>query len=479
MGLDLDQPDPSAIHLLGIGGTGMSSLALHLHHEGHRVSGTDRSESGNVQLLRRAGIEVSLDESVLPSLVDRLVISSAIPSTHPGILSAAQREIPVLHRSDELSRLFNSQRGIAVAGSHGKTTTSALLTHILVACGENPSAMIGGNVAGYGTNAFLGDGPFVAEADESDGSLLAYRPKFAVVTSVDDDVNVTAKAYESCGYHRQSVQDTVDSLFLEFASNCEGGFWVCHDHARAATLLGRRHGVKTYGLDGGCTLRAETRERGPAYTLAQVYHRGRPLGLMRVPMPGHHNVLNSLAALGIALDLGLSFGDVAHAIAMFRGVERRFELVGQRNDCFCIDDYAHNPQKVTAALQAALQASRGRVVALFQPHRYTRMRLLGDAFLPALDGADEVILTDVFTSGEAPNGFDIDAFRTALQERAPSGSIHWAPDKEAVHAALDRVAQPGDLVISLGAGSCGAWLREWAQKSEQLEQPSTTVVQAA
>lgn len=339
--------------------------------------------------------------------------------------------------------------------------------------------MVGGNVVGYGTNAFLGDGPFVAEADESDGSLLAYKPQLAIVTSVDDDVNVTAKAYVSCGYRRQCVQAVVDSLFLEFARNCQGTLWVCHDHARAATLLGRRRRVKSYGLDGSCTLRAETRERGLSHTRAQVFHRGRPLGLMRVPMPGHHNVMNSLAAVGIALELGLRFSDVAHAIAMFRGVERRFQLLGQRNGCLCFDDYAHNPQKVTAALQAAMQAGRGRVIALFQPHRYTRMRLLGEGFLPALDGADQVILTDVYSSGESPNGFDIHEFREALEERSPAQSIHWAPDKLSVHATLERVVRPGDLVISLGAGNCGSWLREWVQESVHSRHASATAERAA
>lgn len=453
------------IHLLGIGGTGMSSLAVHLQHEGHQVSGFDQNASATTEALANSGISVQVGESTsLPEPLDRLVISSAIPHEHPLLVAARQRGVEIVHRSEELSRLFNSSRGIAVAGSHGKTTTSALLAHLLSACGENPSAMIGGRVCGYGSNAFLGDGPFVVEADESDGSLLAYRPEHAIVTSVDDDVNVTAQAYADCGYHRDRVQRTVDSLFLEFAANCQKSLWVCHDHARAATLLAHRPKVRTYGLDGSCTLRAETVERGSHHSLVQVYLRGRPLGLMRVPMPGHHNVMNCLAALGVALDLGLRFADAAHAIAMFRGVERRFELVGQKNGCVCYDDYAHNPQKVTAALQGALQAGRGRVIALFQPHRYTRMKLLGDAFLPALDGADQVILTDVYTSGEAPNGFEIASFRQSLVERAPAGSVHWAPTCEAVHEVLDRIARPGDLIISLGAGDCGAWLRQWVSR---------------
>jgi UDP-N-acetylmuramate--alanine ligase len=147
---------------------------------------------------------------------------------------------------------------------------------------------------------------------------------------------------------------------------------------------------------------------------------------------------------------------------MFRGVGRRFEMVGSRNDCLCIDDYAHNPQKVTAALQSAMQACRGRVIALFQPHRYTRMKLLGEAFLPALDGADQILLTDVYTSGEAPNGFDIEAFRNDLVLRSPAGAVHWTPDEAAVHEALDSITRPGDLVIALGAGDCGSWLRHWA-----------------
>jgi UDP-N-acetylmuramate--alanine ligase len=471
--------DRANLHLLGIGGAGMSSLALHLHNEGHWVSGFDQRESDVTARLARSGIPVSTDPgATLPTKVDRLVVSSAIPEDHPLMQQARQQRVPVVHRSLELSRLFNATRGIAVAGSHGKTTTSALLAHILFACGENPSAMIGANVAGYGTNTFLGDGPFVAEADESDGSLLAYRPTHAIVTSIDDDVNVTAPAYASCGYHRERVQEAIDSVFSRFAANCGKGLWVCHDHVRAAALLGNKPGVKTYGVDGTCTLRSETRERGPYHNLVQVYYRGRSLGLMRVPMPGHHNVMNSLAAVGVALDLGLRFPDIAHAVAMFRGTERRFEMIGTKNGCLCFDDYAHNPQKVMAALQAAIQACRGRVVVLFQPHRYTRMRLLGDAFLPVLDGADQVVLTDVFTSGEAPNGFDIHNFHRRLAERAPVDSIHWAPDKESVFRALDRIARPGDLIVSLGAGSCGAWLREWVGRPADLPTGQPTEVAA-
>ncbi len=463
----MNNPRRLWVHLLGIGGTGMSSLALHLQKCGHKVSGSDRASSSNTEMLTQAGISVSFgDEAPLPEQIEKVVLSSAIGEDHPQRIAAEKRGIEIVHRSCELSRLFNSRRGIAVAGTHGKTTTSTLLTHILVALGEAPSAMLGGRAVGYGTNTFLGDGPFVAEADESDGSLLAYRPIHSVVTSVDDDVNVTAEAYSDCGYSRQRVQETVDQIFLQFADNTEKSLWVCHDHARASALLAGRRGVKTYGVDGGCFLRADTLERGPFHSTVQLYLRRKSLGRLRVPMPGHHNVMNSLAAVGIALDLGLRFADVAHAVAMFRGIERRFEKIGERRGALCIDDYAHNPQKVAAALQAALQTCRGRVVALFQPHRYTRMRLLGDTFLPALDGADEILLTDVYTSGEEPNGFDIDDFRSRLVERSPRGSIHWTPDENGVHEALDRVVKPGDLVISLGAGSCGAWLRSWVERQD-------------
>ena len=290
-----------------------------------------------------------------------------------------------------------------------------------------------------------------------------------MVTSVDDDVNVTAPAYAQCGYSRSKVQKTVNSLFLQFAENTENGLWICHDHPRAGSLLGQLPGVRTYGTDGSCTLRAKVLVRAPNHTIARILYKGKKVGELRVPMPGHHNVLNSLAALGIALDLGLPFDDVAHAIAMFKGVGRRFERVGSRNGCLCIDDYAHNPQKVVAALQAGLQVCRGRVIALFQPHRYTRMKLLGDGFLPALDGADKIILTDVFTSGEEPNGFDIEQFHQSLIERAPRDTIHWAPNEADVHRALDVITRPGDLIISLGAGSCGQWLRNWVARGSEDE----------
>lgn len=464
MGQALNSAGSQRIHLLGIGGAGMSSLALHLQNEGHRVSGSDQKASEVTADLERCGISVDVSESEeLPGGLDRLVISSAIACDHPLLLEGRRKGIDVVHRSQELSRLFNASRGVAVAGSHGKTTTSSMLTHVLAVCGESPSAMIGGNLVGY-DRAFLGDGPFVTEADESDGSLLAYRPHHAVITSVDDDVNVTAQAYAKCGYHRGKVQEMVDSVFQRFAQGCRKSLWVCHEHARASALFSEWPGVKTYGVDGGCTLRAETIEHGPLHTVVKVVFKGRPLGLMRVPLPGHHNVLNSLAATGLALDLGLRFADIAHAIAMFAGVERRFQILGNKQGAVCIDDYAHNPQKVTAALQAARQASRSRVIAVFQPHRYTRMKLLGQDFLPALDGADHVLLTDVFSSGEAPNGFDLTGFHQQLVDRSPGGTVHWTPGQESVSRVLDALASPGDIVLSLGAGDCGAWLRDWVDR---------------
>ena len=441
----------------------MSSLALHLLKEGHKVSGSDLRSSPQTEKLQVAGVHVHFgDLTQFPVDADRVIASSAIPQDHPELQRARAHGIPIVHRSQELSRLFNQAHGIAIAGSHGKTTTSALLTHILLTCDESPSAMVGGNLVGFKTNAFIGSGPyFVAEADESDGSLLAYLPKHAVVTSVDDDVNVTSSAYSACGYNRSKVQATVNELFLEFARNTEIGLWLCYDHPRAFRLLGNLPRVRTYGSVGNCTLRAELLERGQFHTRSQLIYKGKTLGELRVPMPGPHNVLNSLAAIGIALDLGLSYTDIAHSVAMFKGVGRRFENVGTRNGCLCIDDYAHNPQKVVAALQAALQVCRGRIVALFQPHRYTRMKLLGNAFLPALDGADKVVLTDVFSSGEENNGFEIDKFRDDLMTRAPKNTVYWAPSESEVHQALDELARPGDLVVSLGAGSCGQWLRNW------------------
>lgn len=461
------------LHLLGIGGTGMSSLALHLLKEGHQVSGSDLKESARTKELQRRGVSIHFgDLQQFPDNADRVIVSSAIPQDHPEVLRAKERDIPTVHRSIELSRLFNQSHGIAIAGTHGKTTISALLTHVLTACDQSPSAMVGGGLIGYETNAFVGQGPyFVIEADESDGSLTAYMPEHTVVTSIDDDVNVTASAYSYCGYDQERVQSAVDRVFRRLTHQTRQGVWVCHDHPRASSVVGSLPGARLYGTDGSCHLRAQPFETGRFHSVSTIYHEGQSLGRLRVPLPGHHNVLNALSVVGICLDLGLPFADVAHAIAVFRGIRRRFERLGTRDGRLCVDDYAHNPQKVAAALAACLQANRGRTVAIFQPHRYTRMQLLGDDFLPALDGADIVLLTDVFASGEEPNDFSIDEFRSALEKRAPRHSVFWTPGEAEVHQALDDKTRAGDLVISLGAGSCGQWLCRWLESNDSTSKP--------
>lgn len=441
------------IHFLGIGGIGMSGLAELLHSRGYAVSGSDLADGPTVERLRRLGVPVSLSHD--PANVgdaDVLVYSSAIRRDNPELREAELRGIPVIARGEMLAEVMRQQDGIAIAGSHGKTTTTSLVAHVLEAAGLDPTAVIGGwRIGGEGDEpggrcgVRLGKGGLlVVETDESDGSFLLLDPMIAVVTNVDPE-----------HLDHYGSLDALQAAFVAFANRVP--FWglvvLCFDHPGVQAILPRvtrRH--TTYGLNRQADLTAGEIEPDGFGMRFEVRRRGQHLGGVRVPLPGPHNVANSLAAIAVALELDVPFEVAAESLAGFAGVERRFERKGEAAGVLIVDDYGHNPAKARATLGAARSIHAGRIVVVFQPHRYTRTRDRFEDFVTAFDDADRLVVSEIYAASEDPiPGVDGRALADAIR-------AHGHPDVRFI-AALDEIAQalpselePGDLVITLGAG---------------------------
>jgi UDP-N-acetylmuramate--alanine ligase len=430
-----------AIHFVGIGGIGMSGIAEVLLNLGYPVSGSDLRDSEVTRRLGALGARLAVGhraENVAQA--DVVVISSAVRSDNPEVAAARARGIPVIPRAEMLGELMRVKDGVAVAGSHGKTTTTTMIAVILAEAGLDPTAVIGGKARAFGSNARLGQGEvLVAEADESDGSFRHLFPTVAVITNIDREHLD----------HFGSVE-ALETAFLDFAEKVPfyGLVVIGADNPTAARLparLTKRH--QTYGLTAG-DWRGEILEAGPAGTRFRVRVGDRLHGEAHVRMPGIHYAANALGALCVADFLGVPFERAGAALAAFQGVDRRFSLRGEAGGVLVVDDYGHHPTELAATIAAARLHGR-RLVVAFQPHRYTRTRdLLGD-FAPALAGADEVVLTDVYAAGEPPiAGADARALLATFPAGAPVRHVARAE----LSAALAEAARPGDLVLCLGAG---------------------------
>jgi UDP-N-acetylmuramate--alanine ligase len=462
------------IHFVGIGGIGMSGIAELLANLGFEVSGSDLKRSvPSTRLAEKFGVTVHeghRPENIGDAQV--VVFSSAVRPSNPEIVEATRRGIPVIPRAEMLAELMRLRFSIAVAGSHGKTTTTSMIAVVLERAGVDPTAVIGGRLSAFGSNARLGRGEYlVAEADESDRSFLMLLPTIAVVTNIDRE---HMESYGGFG----DLQQT----FADFANKVPfyGSIIACADDAGLAAILPRlNRPLVTYGLEGrerrerlegegpegqerrkGVHIEASDVEIG-AFGGRCVVHRGdrdtrERLGELRLAIPGRHNLQNALAAVAVADRLGIDFVKVASALADFHGAERRFERHGEADGVLVVDDYGHHPTEIAAVLAAARATLGRRLIVAFQPHRYTRTQQLMDAFGPALHDADEIVLTDIYAaSEEAIAGVTIDALADAV--RAGSGrTVHVARQLDDVIPALLKLARPGDAVLTLGAGSIGS-----------------------
>ncbi len=440
-GLDLSQP--RRVHIVGVAGAGMSAIALVLARMGHVVSGSDIKSAAVLERLAAAGVDVHVGNRAehVPADADAVVYSTAIPLRNVELVTANARGIPVLHRAAALAALAATRKTIAVAGSHGKTTSASMLALILRRAGWSPSFVIGGEVNEVGSNAAFGEGEWlVVEADESDGTFLHLSPEAALVTNVEPD---------HLDYYGDF--DSLVRAFEQFVTSVSGPVVVCVDDAVAAVLAGHGSTMRTYGFAPGADYRIVDEvvdAQGCRFTLASGGSRTE----ITVPA-GVKASTNAAGAIAIALELGVEIDAAVKALAGFGGVARRFQYRGERDGVTFIDDYAHLPTEVDAAIAAARQGPWRRVVVVFQPHRYTRTASIGPQFADSFSAADTLVLTDVYPAGETPiPGVSGRSILRAVLDRHPSLAVAYLPRTADLAGVPARYARPGDLVLTLGAG---------------------------
>jgi UDP-N-acetylmuramate--alanine ligase len=438
---------PRTVHLVGVGGAGMSGLARLLLAGGHRVTGSDRSESATLEALRALGAEVwAGHDGVRMGRPDLVVASTAIRPANPELVAARILDIPVLGRAQLLALLMAGKVGIAVAGTHGKTTTTGMVVAILEAAGLDPSFAVGGDFKASGVNAAAGQGPhFVAEADESDGSFLELAPTVAVVTNVEAD-----------HLDHWGDLDAVRAAFRAFVGRlpADGTAVLCADDPGALELAGAAAcQVVTYGFAAGAAVRGEVLAIDGRGARFAVFAGDERLGEATLVVPGRHNVANALGAVAAALAAGAPFQAAQAALARFTGAARRFHLRAEAGGVTVVDDYAHHPTEVAASLAAARLGGWKRLVAVFQPHLYSRTRLFADEFGRALAAADLVVVADVYAAREDPEpGVDGALVARAAHRARPDLDCVHEPDRAALAGRVAALVQPGDLVLTLGAG---------------------------
>lgn len=443
------------VHFVGVGGIGMSGIAELLANLGYEVSGSDARASEVTARLAGLGVDVRIGhDAAQVGRADVVVMSSAVRQDNPEIVEARRCRVPVIPRAEMLAELMRLRYGIAIAGAHGKTTTTSMVALVLERAGLDPTAVIGGRLSAFGSNARLGRGDaMVVEADESDRSFLKLSPALALVTNIDRE---HMEAYGSW----EALQDA----FVEFVNKVPfyGAAVLCVDDAAVRGLLPRVvRRVITYGLADAEFVTApdiigdDLRLEGLAascHVSQVVAGERRSLGPLTLAVPGRHNLLNALGALAVGLELGVSFSRIAAALAEFGGAERRFQLLGEAGGVLVVDDYGHHPTEIAAVIAAARGAGR-RIVVVFQPHRYTRTRDLLPEFGHALAAADEVVLTDIYPAGEAPiEGITIEVLADTVA-RAANRPPHLVRALDDVPERVAQIARAGDLVITLGAGS--------------------------
>lgn len=435
------------IHMVGIGGAGMSGIAEVLLTLGYEVSGSDLVKGAVALRLESLGAKVHAGharENVQDAQV--VVRSTAVRDDNPELVEARAKGVPIIPRAEMLAELMRLKVGVAVAGTHGKTTTTSLLATIFMEAGLDPTVIIGGRLNAYGSNAMLGQGRYlIAEADESDGSFLCLLPRMSIVTNIDAD---HLDFYKDLDEIRDSFVNFMNSVPF-YGLNV-----VCGDDPGVQSVLARvRRPVLTYGFGEGNTLRAEiiTCEAGSRF---RVYNRGDLWGEVSLTHPGRHNVLNALAAIGVAMEAGVPKKDIIHGLGAFAGVGRRFEHKGTRNGVLVVDDYGHHPTEIAATLETArLCYPNKRLVVAFQPHRFTRTQALFGEFSKVFEGVDQLLLTEIYPASESPiPGVSGQSLAQAIRQ-VTSTPVRFFEDFAAMQASLGEILHEGDLFLTLGAGS--------------------------
>jgi len=446
------------IHFVGIGGIGMSGIAEVLHNLGYQVQGSDIAEGYNVSRLREAGIQVHIghDAANLGG-AQVVVVSTAVKKDNPEVQAARARLIPVVRRAEMLAELMRLKWSVAIGGTHGKTTTTSLVAAVLETAKLDPTVINGGIINAYGTNTRLGEGDWmVVEADESDGSFLKLPAVVAVVTNMDPE-----------HLDHWGTGEAMREGYAQFVGNIPFyGFAVlCADHPEVQAMIPRLSDrrIITYGFSPQADVRADrviTDRMGATFEVVvrdRATGRARSLKPMRLPMLGHHNVQNALAAIAIALEMDVNEETIRTALLGFKGVKRRFTRTGEAGGITVIDDYGHHPVEIAAVLKAARQAGARDVIAVVQPHRYSRLATLFEDFCTCMNDAGTVIVADVYAAGEQPlPGFDRDALVEGLRARGHR-SVVPLPGPDSLPEMINAIARPGDYVVCLGAGNITSW----------------------
>ena len=445
------------VHFVGIGGAGMSALAKILVEKGYNVSGSDVKESVMTGILRDLGAKVFIGqraENVQDT--EAIVVSSAIRENNPEVVEAKRLGLKRLHRSDVNAFLINNSKGIAVAGAHGKTTTTSMLGVSLDYEGVSPSIIIGGEVDYLGSNAKLGKSDYlVSEADESDGTFLKYYPYIGIVTNVEND-----------HMDHYGTMENIIKAFTQFLNQIREDGWgvVCFDNENIRNIVKNvNRKIVSYAIDHEADYVAANIKADASGTSFDVIHKGENLGTVKLNVPGRHNVLNAMACVVTGITLGQSVAQMAEGLTMFNGAKRRFQTKGKAHGVWVVDDYAHHPTEIATTLKAARQTQPKRLVCAFQPHRYSRTQLLQKESGSCFKDADLLVLTDVYSAGEDPiPGVDGELLVKEVAEQTGQKTV-YIKDKKEIAAYLKSIAQEGDLIMTMGAGDivkCGEELVE-------------------
>jgi len=454
------------IHFIGIGGSGMSGLASILLDSGHKISGSDITPSKITKRLADKGATIfkGHDENNVER-ADLVVVSSAIPESNPEIRGARDRKITIIKRAEMLAKLMNNKYGIAIAGTHGKSTTASMVSLLLEKNGFNPTVVVGGELNNFKNNAKLGKGNhIVVEADESDGSFLELNPQMAIVTNIEDD---HLDHYENMENILKDFRKFIDKV------PDNGRVILCKDCDNIKGLVkqcGRSH--VSYGIFNEADLMAKDVELDKLNSKSKIYWQGKKIGELYLKVAGYHNILNALAAITVALELGISFREIAKTLSDFRGVHRRMEVVASTDDnILIIDDYAHHPTEIKATLSALKSSWQNRrIIAIFQPHRFSRTKILAEKFGKAFFDADCVIIDDIYSANELPiSGISGETIFGEIK-KTNHGQIKYLPSKDNILSYLCEIIQPGDIIITMGAGDIWTVAQELAKRLKKTKE---------
>ena len=463
------------IHFIGIGGIGMSGIAQILIKKGYIVSGSDLKKSNLTENLETLGAKIyyNHNESNIDG-ADTVVYSTAISENNIEVQSAKKAGIHILKRAEMLGFLMNGKNGTAVAGTHGKTTTSSMISFVFKYLGLNPTVIIGGELSAITSNASSGTDPYmIAEADESDASFLYLVPKIAVITSIDSDVNLNVRPWREYRDDTPLLMEKIREIFVSFTDKVvESGIVVlCEDNAEVRKIKPSiKRKIITYGINHEADLTAKNIKLYDFKSSCDVYLNNEKIGTMNLNVPGKHNVQNALACIAVCMGYGFDLKQVITALEKFGGLKRRFEVIGRPMGTMIVDDYAHNPSKIMSALHATKTGNAKRVIAVYQPHRYSRTKYEKDELSESFFEADKLIINDIYSAGEKPlEDISGKILADLTAKKCPNLDVTFMGNpRDAFDSLIDEV-QEGDLVISLGAGDITNYIHEFCNKLKEKE----------